>query len=135
MRILRKHRKSEEINMGPLVDMVFLLLIFFAVSTTFAKDMKLELERPKAGKTQNPASSKAIRVFVDRGGNVFVDEQPVKAWMLQSRIRDLLGVSSDAKVLVIADRLITAEKLIGVVDDCRAGGAEEVAVATEAGAE
>ena len=116
--------------MGPLIDMVFILLIFFAVSSTFTKDMQLELQRPSA-KSAALASTKAIRVFIDRTQRVFVDEQPVKAWMLQSRVRDMLTSAPDRKVLVVADRLVPAERLIEVVDQCRLGGAAEVGVATE----
>lgn len=132
MRYIQKRKKDEDINIGPLIDMVFILLIFFAVSTTFVKDMNIELERPSASSAQM-ASTKAIRVYIERNGNTYVDEQPVKTWMLQSRIRDLLSVSSSKMVLVVADRLISAEKLIEVVDQCKMGGASEVGVATEKG--
>ncbi|MCW8142171.1 MAG: biopolymer transporter ExbD [Planctomycetota bacterium] len=119
--------------MAPLIDMVFILLIFFAVSTTFTKDMQLELQRPSA-RSAAPASSKAVRVHVDRGRQVFVDEQPVKPWMLQARVRDLLAASATKKALVVTDRLVPAELLVEVVDQCRLAGAAEVGVATEAGA-
>jgi len=131
VRFARPKKRPQGIDMGPLIDMVFILLIFFAVSTTFTKDMQLELERPSA-KSAAVASTKAVRVYVDRGGAVFVDEQPVRAWMLQSRIRDLLATSPGKKVLVVADRLVPSERLIEVVDQCRLGGAAEVGVATEA---
>ncbi len=128
--VSRQTKRDEELNISPLIDMVFILLIFFAVSTTFVKDMQLELERPSAKSSQR-ASTKAVRVYVDRSGSVYVDEQPVKGWMLQSRIRDMLKVSSSKKVLVVADSLIPAKKLIDVVDQCKLGGASEVGVATE----
>ncbi len=130
MRYVRKKEKQEELNIAPLIDMVFILLIFFAVSTTFVKDMKLDLERPSASSAVT-ASTKAVRVYVDRGGNVFVDEQPVKVWMLQSRLRDLLGVSTAKIVLVVTDRMVPAQRLIEVVDQCKLAGAAEVGVATE----
>jgi biopolymer transport protein ExbD len=57
----RKH-EPEELNISPLIDMVFILLIFFAVSTTFVKDLQVELERPNA-QTSAAASSKSIRIL------------------------------------------------------------------------
>ena len=120
--------------MGPLIDMVFILLIFFAVSSTFVKDMKLELQRPSAS-SSTLASTKAIRVYLDRSSAIFVDEQPVKVWMLQSRIRDRIGLTAAKKVLVISDGQVPSEKLIEVVDQCRLGGAEDVGVATELSAQ
>jgi len=129
MRYLRKKARTEEINMAPLIDCVFLLLIFFAVSTTFVRDMKLELERPNA-RSSTRASTKSLRVYIDRAANVFVDEQPVKTWMLQSRVRDLLASASSKEALVISDRTVPVERLVEVVDQCKLGGATEVGVAT-----
>ena len=130
MRYIQKKPRNEEINIAPLIDMVFILLIFFAVSTTFVRDMKLDLERPSASSVKT-ASTKAIRVYVDKTGSTYVDEQPVKDWMIQSRVRDLLAVSTSKQVLVITDHSVPAQKLVDVVDQCKLGGAAEVGVATE----
>ncbi len=130
MRFVKRKHQPEDLNISPLIDMVFILLIFFAVSTTFVKDMKLELERPSA-RSATTASSKSLRVYIDREGNTYLDEKPVKEWMLQSLVRESLSVSSTQTVLVIADRLTPAEKLVDVVDQCRLGGATEVGVATQ----
>jgi biopolymer transport protein ExbD len=130
VRFVKRKHQPEDLNISPLIDMVFILLIFFAVSTTFVKDMQLELERPSA-RSATTASSKSLRVYIDRDGNTYLDEKPVKEWMLQSLVRESLSVSSTQTVLVIADRLTPAEKLVDVVDQCRLGGATEVGVATQ----
>lgn len=130
MRYLSKKDTAPGVDISPLIDMVFILLIFFMVSTTFVKDLKLDVERPGAASAER-ASTKAIRVHVERSGAIYLDGQPVKPWMLQSRIRDLVRGGSSTTVLVIADRLVSAEKLVEVVDQCRLGGATEVGVATE----
>ena len=129
MKFMKTRHEPEDLNISPLIDMVFILLIFFAVSTTFVKDMKLDLERPSA-QTSVSASNKSIRVYIDRQGDIFLNEKSVKPWMLQSLIRDSLAISSTQTVLVIADRLTLAENLIDVVDQCKLGGAREVGVAT-----
>lgn len=130
MRQMRKKKKSEaEVDMSPLIDMVFILLIFFMVSTTFVKDLKVELERPSASSSTR-ASTKALRIHIDRGGAIYVDGQPTKSWMLQSRVRQVLKSDRNKPVLVITDRLVRAERLIEVVDQCRLAGAKDVGVAT-----
>ena len=127
-----KDRKSEaDMDISPLIDVVFILLIFFMVTTTFTKDMQLELERPGASSGAT-ASTKALRVFIDRVGGVYIDDAPVKSWMLQSRVRDYLRDASDGTVLVVADRLVVTERLIEVIDQCRLGGASDVGVITDA---
>ncbi|MFO8071992.1 MAG: biopolymer transporter ExbD [Polyangia bacterium] len=130
MRYLRKRTTQTGIDISPLIDMVFILLIFFMVSTTFVKDMKLEIERPGAASAER-ASTKSIRIHVERTGALYLDGQPVKPWMLQSRVRDLIKGGSSGQILVITDRLVPAEQLVNVVDQCRLGGATDVGVATE----
>ncbi len=129
MKFRRRVAEEQAIDISPLIDMVFILLIFFMVSTTFVKDMKLELERPGAASASR-ASSKAIRVYVDANADVYIDGNPVRPWMLQSRVRDLMR-GGDGSVLVVTDRRVPAERLLEVVDQCRLAGATDVGVATE----
>ncbi len=127
-----RQRKSQEIgvDMSPLIDMVFILLIFFMVSSTFVKDMKLDLNRPGAS-SASKASSKVIRVYIDNAGDSYIDGQPVKVWAIQGKLRDMLRASTERSVLVVTDDGIEVNKLIEVVDQCRMAGAKDVAVATE----
>jgi biopolymer transport protein ExbD len=122
--------EQTQIDISPLIDMVFILLIFFMVSTTFVKDMKLDLNRPGAS-SATPASSKSIRVYIDNKNNIFIDGQPTKAWVLQSKVRDLLKTGTSTSILVITDKDVPAERLIEVVDACRLAGAKDIGVATE----
>src|SRR5690242_13325782 len=118
------------IDMTPMIDMVFILLIFFMVTATFVKDMKLELERPKASSSVI-ASSKAIRLFIDRNGETYLDGEPIRVWSIQSKLRDLLNTASSKVVLIVTDDGVPAGKLIEVVDQARLAGAENVGVATK----
>jgi biopolymer transport protein ExbD len=130
MRRLPRSEKDKGIDISPLIDMVFILLIFFMVSTTFVKDMNLDIDRPSAASAA-PASTKAIRVYIDAGGDTFVDGQPVRPWVIQSRLRELLESGSSETVLVVTDEEVAARRLIEVVDQARLAGAADVGVATE----
>lgn len=127
----RKKNEQSDLDISPLIDVVFILLIFFMVSTTFIKDSAIEIERPSAS-SGSKASTKAIRIHVDRVGNVYLDDAPVKPWVLQSRVKDNLRDNAEGSVLIIADRRVAAEKLIEVVDQCRLAGAKDVGVVTDA---
>lgn len=118
------------IDIGPLIDIVFILLIFFMVTTTFVKDMTLELERPSAS-SSTMASSKAIRLFVDKMGDVYLDGEPIRVWLIQSKLRDLLSTSTQKSILVVIDEGVPSGKLVEVVDQARLAGATSVGVATE----
>lgn len=130
MRTLHRREQNQDIDMSPLIDMVFILLIFFMVSTTFVKDMKLDLERPGAASAER-ASSKAVRIYIDAASAVWIDGLPVKTWMLQSRVRELVESGGTRSVLVVVDRRVPSEKLLEVVDQCRLAGIADVGVATE----
>lgn len=99
------------------------------VTTTFVKDMQLELERPKASSAVS-SSSKAIRLFIDRNGDTYMDGEPVRIWLIQSKLRDLLSTSTNKVVLVVTDEGVPAGKLVEVVDQARLAGAQSVGVAT-----
>lgn len=125
-------RKDEEaaVDISPLIDVVFILLIFFMVSTTFVKDSKLDIERPSA-QSASAASTKSLRVSIDRSGAITMDNVPVRPWMVQSRVREGLAGGADGNVLVVTDRRVAAETLIEVVDQCRLAGADSVGVVTD----
>ena len=77
---------------------------------------------------KNSLSLGALTAAVACGGD---DGLPVKAWMLQSRVRELLGGATQQVVLVVVDRRVPSERLIEAVDQCRLAGATDVAGATE----
>ncbi len=129
-RSLSHEEDNKDIDISPLIDVVFILLIFFMVSTTFVKDAQLELERP-AAQSATAAPSQAVRVSIDRSGDIYMGELPVRLWSLQGRVRESLRTLSESTVLVVADRGIPAERLIEVVDQCRLAGAKNVGVITD----
>ncbi len=131
--MLRNHKKAEEkadLNVTPLIDVMMVLLIFFMLTAKFTEESKVEIERPGAASGSTPGAQ-ILRVTLEANGNLWVDDAPVKLWALQGRVRDRLRESGDDTVLVQADRRVTAEKLIEVVDQCRLAGAKDVGVITE----
>lgn len=117
--------------MAPLIDMVFLLLIYFAVTSSFSRDAKIDLERPVA-RSGVTLEDQPVRVSVQRSGALFLEDRAVSEWTLQSLVRDELERSPSRTVLVTADRLTPTEKLVDVVDQCRLAGAADVGVAVAA---
>jgi len=129
VRLRRKEQTVNNIDVSPLIDMVFILLILFMVTTTFVKDMKLDLDRPTAA-SASLLDEKVIRVYIDNNREVFIDNQPIKIWAIQSKLRDLLRSSTSKAVLVVSDTDIPVESLIDVIDECKMSGAKDVAVST-----
>lgn len=130
MRRRPRTEQKHDIDISPLIDMVFILLIFFVVSTTFTKDAKIDIERPGAASARS-ASTKAMRIYLEANGNITVDGNRVRPWMVQSRVREFLDATGEASVLIVTDRAVAADKLIEVVDQARLAGATDVGVATD----
>jgi len=125
-----RQRQESEVNISPLIDMVFILLIFFMVTTTFVRDAQIDIERPGAESAEK-TDNRSIRVTVGQRGEIFVDAKPVKSWMLQARLREIVSKQRIRTVLVIADRHVETGNLVDVVDQCRLAGAKDVGVAVE----
>ncbi|GAB6068502.1 hypothetical protein JCM13664_18220 [Methylothermus subterraneus] len=125
----RLPEEESRIDISPLIDVVFILLIFFVVTTTFVKDMNLDIQRPSAA-SASLAPSKAVRIYLDAQGNIYLDNQPLRVWMVQSKVRALLREGA-SDVLVVTDVRVPAGRLVEVVDQARLAGAKNVGVATQ----
>lgn len=120
---------NEEPNLTPLIDIVFILLIFFLVTTTFAKELGISVERPEASSAA-AVGAQVVRVAVSKEGAVTVNGQPTSAFRLEAEVRAAL--SADRKsVLLVADKAVDAETLVELMDACRTAGASDVALAVD----
>ncbi len=131
MRYRARQEEEQRVDISPLIDMVFILLIFFMVSTTFVRDMNLDLERPAASSAE-VASTKAIRLYIDSNGDTYLDGQPIRLWVIQSRLREMMQSSGSEQILVVTDEDVPSGRLVEVVDQARRAGAGDVGVATVA---
>ena len=77
MKFKRQVKTEEGVNLTPLIDVVFLLLIFFMVSTTFTKESHLEIDLPESDGDLQPAKAKIIEVVVNAAGNYSVNGKPL----------------------------------------------------------
>lgn len=128
--IRRRNHQPAEVDMAPLIDMVFILLIFFMVSSRFVQSLEVDVQRPGAA-TGETAAPTAVRVVLDAGGAVAVDGVPTNAWAVRTRVAELLAAEPGRPVLVVADRRIDTGTLVEIIDECRRGGAVDVGIDVE----
>lgn len=121
---------DSEINLSPLIDMTFLLLIFFVVSSTLVDDIEIPIERPGAS-SGDEVEARALRVTITRQKQVAVDGEVVPRWMVEARVRPILDAHPTGRILVVVDREVDADLLVDVVDQCRLAGARHVGVAVK----
>ena len=134
--IERKHRKRSseeaEINITPMLDIVFIMLIFFIVTTSFVKELGVDLDRPSNAPVKEQKRSDVIPVRIDSTGQVFVEERLVHVGAIRANIMSGLARKPNATVVVIADRAADSRYIILVVDQARVAGAEKVSLAAAA---
>ncbi len=134
--IERKHRKRSseeaEINITPMLDIVFIMLIFFIVTTSFVKELGVDLDRPSNAPVKEEKRSEVIPVRIDSTGQVFVEERLVHVGAIRANIMSGLARKPNATVVVIADRAADSQYIIRVVDQARVAGAEKVSLAAAA---
>ena len=133
--MIRLHTREEggdaAINLTPLIDMVFILLIFFAVNSTFVKITGVEVDQPVAKSTSlQPAS--VLLIAVTETGEVWIDKKSVDIRRVRGVVERLLLESPDASVVVLSDEASRTGLVVEVIDQARLAGAERVALAAAA---
>ena len=116
------------VDIAPLIDVVFILLIFFLVTATFVRDTGVQVTRPQAMMTQSLEPT-SMRASVVADGDIYVEGQRVTLLELQAKVRSFVNRERMRSVVVIPDVEVQAGRLIEVMDAARMGGAADVALA------
>lgn len=128
----KDHIKSESgptaMNITPLIDMVFILLIFFAVNASFVKEAGVEIERPSA-RTATVKQQANIMIAVTENDEVWVDRQRVDPSSVRGHVERLHAENPEGAVVILADDDSRTGLVIEVLDQARLAGVENVAVA------
>lgn len=114
-----------DINLTPLIDVVFLLLIFFMVSTTFVKESELELTLPEASEELRDDPVDKIDVSLDRNGNVFVNQRALinsQLSTIRQALADARTDGGDPIVIISADAAASHQGVVDVMDAARQAG-------------
>ncbi|WP_194436715.1 ExbD/TolR family protein [Vibrio fluminensis] len=132
MRFRHSEDSAEQANvdMTPLIDVVFILLIFFILSASFQQQNQIRVERPNSQVTDS-ISSVSLTVAVDEQGQVWLDNQAVEVAMLTSRVQQKAAQANNVSVVIDVDKSVDSGRLIQVIDKVRIAGVNNVAVATE----
>jgi biopolymer transport protein ExbD len=127
-----KRKKDEsEINITPLLDIVFIMLIFFIVTTSFVKEISLDVNRPTKSPVKEQKRSEVISVRISAEGQIFVQERLVDIAAVRANIEANLAIKPSASVVIVSDRDADAGFLVKVIDQCRLAGAKNVSLAAQ----
>ena len=119
-----------EINMTPMLDVVFILLIFFIVTTSFVREAGVSIDRPEAQSAAS-LSQQAIVVAITNNNQIWIDRRQVDLRSVRRNIERLLAQSPESSVIIQSDQAAQTGVLIKVLDQSKLAGASQIAVATQ----
>ncbi|MDY6934170.1 MAG: biopolymer transporter ExbD [Spirochaetota bacterium] len=124
----RRREDTDELNISPLIDMIFILLIFFVVTTSFSRETGVEVNKPKAS-TAKTLSQENILIAVTSEGTIHILEKQVDLNQLSMIVKRLLNENPERQVIVFADRLAPSGEVVDVIDVCNLSGVKKVNIA------
>lgn len=127
-KITTRSRQNVAVDIAPLMDMVFILLIFFIVTSTFNRETGVEVNKPTA-QSASDLDKKTIMIAVTREGTIHVDERQVELGSLKDILKGMLAKSEEREVVLIADQKSMTGRLVEVMDACNLAGAKKISVA------
>ncbi len=122
-------RKSEEsgIDLTPMLDVVFIMLIFFIVTTSFVKESGIDVSRPSA-KTAKKKQQASILVAINQSGEIWIQRRKVDIRAVRANIERLHAETPEGTVVIQADKRSETGLLVDVMDQVRLAGVESIAV-------
>lgn len=122
--------EESQIDMTPMLDVVFIMLIFFIVTASFVKEAGIDVNRPDAA-TAVQKSRANILVAISENNEIWINKRQVDARAVQANIERLYAENPQGSVVIQADELANTKTLIQVMDAARSAGVFDVSVATD----
>ena len=122
--------EEEEINITPMLDVVFILLIFFIVTANFIKEPGLEVNRPDS-ETAEPTENAAFLIAVGKAGEIYMDGRRIDKRQVKANVVRLLAENPQGSEVIQADEKATADTIMAVMDGAREAGVYNISLASE----
>lgn len=121
------------LNLTPLIDIVFLLLVFFMLTAHFVEEKQIALQLPTAASSETLSNEEVVTIIsIDQTGIYHLSGKPVHADVLQSRLKEIFTQSPKLILQLKADHQVSYEKVVHVLDSARIVGIDNMDIVTEA---
>lgn len=128
MQFERTTKKPRQIGLTPLIDVVFLLIIFFMLSTSFIKTESMELSFP-SGQEVKDTPQEAVRIFVHDDQRLFLNNKEMTIPDLKAQLRLMLFKDAERSILLLSGDKVSVQRLVSIMDDIYLMGGRNVSVA------
>ncbi|WP_417549150.1 ExbD/TolR family protein [Methylophaga sp.] len=133
MKLLPRHSEEPDVNLTPMIDVVFLLLLFFMVSTSFIRESSLKVDLPEASGQALAEQEAPIDIIIRANGEVLVNDTPI-AVATRDALRDLLkttaGDNADPHIIISADANAEYQHIVTAMDAAQLLGFTRLTLAT-----
>jgi len=134
---MRKKRvtANEEatVDLTPMLDVVFIMLIFFIVTTSFVKESGIDVARPSAATAQKKQTA-SILIAVNNNGDIWIDKRKIDVRSVRANVERLHAESPEGSVVIQADKASKTGTLVKVMDQVRLAGVTNISLAATQGA-
>jgi biopolymer transport protein ExbD len=128
MKRLPKAEEDNELNLTPMLDVVFILLIFFIVTTSFVKETGIDVNRPSAT-TAEKKSQGNILIAINANGDIWIDNREIDIRAVRANIQVLKASYPQSSVIIQSDQDASTGKLVKVMDQVRLAGVQNISIA------
>ncbi len=131
---LRRFRDEDEteINITPMLDIVFIMLIFFIVTTSFVKEPGIDPQRPPAQTAQEQSRANVL-VAISSTGEIWMDKRAVELAEVRAMVEAILSENPESSAVIIADEEADSGIVIDLLDQIQLGGIGSISIAAEPG--
>ena len=129
---LKRKREEEdtEINITPMLDIVFIMLIFFIVTTSFVKEPGISPQRPSADTAAEKTRGNVL-IAISQTGQIWMDKRSVEIGQVRTLVEAALAENPESSAVIIADEQANSGILIDLMDQIRLGGIGNISIAAE----
>jgi len=125
---IEQETTAANVNLTPLIDMVFILLIFFLVTASFTKESGIDVDRPSAQTTVRQEQASLI-ISITKEGEIWIDNKQVDIRSIRAHIEQLHAQNPEGTVIIMADKNALTGATVAVLDQVRLSGVNNVAIA------
>ena len=129
-RFIHKRTKEDtEINLTPMLDVVFIMLIFFIVTTSFVKEAGIQVNRPSAATAEQKTKAN-IMVAIRNNNEIWIDKRMVDLRAVRANIEKLKSLNSQNSIVIQSDKEAKTDTLIKVMEQIRLAGITKISIST-----
>jgi biopolymer transport protein ExbD len=130
MQFKKKEKKKVIINITSLIDVMFLLLIFLLISSTFLEQPGIKLELPKT-KSSETVKQREFTLFVSKDGKIYLNKVEIDESSLEKKIKEVLPEMKDKAIILKADNTASHGTVVKIMDILKRGGVKKLVIGTK----